>query len=125
MVMNDNSKYLPLGTVVMLKTATKRLMITGFCMIAKEDNSKMYDYSGCIYPEGIIDFEQIVLFNHDQIDKVYHMGLSDQEELNFKNKLNEFLKNGNNVMSGQNNVSPVQNNNVQPQMFSNSMNVQQ
>ena len=34
----DTSKYLPIGTVVMLKGGTKRVMITGFCSI--EENTK-------------------------------------------------------------------------------------
>ena len=30
-------KFLPLGAVVLLKNATKRVMITGFCSIRKDD----------------------------------------------------------------------------------------
>ena len=30
-------KYLPIGTVVMLKGGKKRAMITGFCAVAGED----------------------------------------------------------------------------------------
>jgi hypothetical protein len=120
-----NNKFLPIGTIILLKDAKKRLMITGFCMTPKEDQSVMYDYCGCVYPEGIVDHEQTILFNHDQIDKIYHMGLSDQEDIEFKNKLNDVLKNMKNGVLVQNNVNLVQNNSVQPQMFSNSMNVQQ
>ena len=36
-------KYLPIGTVVMLKNGTKRAMITGFCSVAQEDKNKMYE----------------------------------------------------------------------------------
>ena len=87
---NVGEKFLPLGTVVMLKGATKRLMITGFCtMAADDDESVMYDYSGCMYPEGMISSDQNALFNHDQIEKIYHMGLVDQEENDFKIKLNQ------------------------------------
>lgn len=80
-------KYLPIGTVVMLKGGKKRAMITGFCSIAGEDNSKVYDYSGCLYPEGIIASNQTLLFNHEQIEKVYYLGFVDDEEKNFKEKL--------------------------------------
>ena len=34
---NVGEKFLPLGTVVMLKGASKRLMITGFCTMAAEE----------------------------------------------------------------------------------------
>ena len=39
-------KFLPLGAVVLLKNATKRVMITGFCSIRKDDpnDKKIYDY---------------------------------------------------------------------------------
>lgn len=86
-------KFLPLGTVVMLKGASKRLMITGFCSMAANEGeqAQMYDYSGCMYPEGFISSEQTALFNHDQIDKIYYVGLVDDEEKKFKAKLNELL----------------------------------
>ena len=89
---NVGEKFLPLGTVVMLKGASKRLMITGFCtMAAEEVEGVMYDYSGCMYPEGVISSDQTALFNHEQIEKIYHMGLVDQEEKDFKIKLNQLL----------------------------------
>ena len=62
-------KFLPIGTVVMLKGGTKRLMVTGFCMYDKNNTQKMYDYCGCLYPEGMISSDQTALFDHDQIFK--------------------------------------------------------
>lgn len=85
-------KYLPIGTVVILKNGTKRVMITGFCSISNGDKSKIFDYSGCLYPEGFISSNQTLLFNHDQIEKVFYLGFVDDEEKNFKAKLNEMLK---------------------------------
>lgn len=87
----NNEKYLPIGTVVMLKGGKKRAMITGFCAVPGDDKTKVYDYSGCLYPEGFISSNQTLLFNHEQIEKIYHMGLIDEEEKNFKVKLNELL----------------------------------
>ena len=85
-------KYLPIGTVVILKGATKRLMIAGFCAIDNSNKEKIWDYSGCMYPEGFLTADQICLFNHDQIEKVYHIGLSnDAEEKEFKKTLNTFM----------------------------------
>ncbi len=85
-------KYLPIGTVALLKGGKKRVMITGFCAIAQEDQGKVYDYSGCIYPEGFITSNQVCLFNHDQIEKIFHVGLEDDEEKEFKAKLNDLVK---------------------------------
>lgn len=91
--MNNNyGKFLPIGTVVLLKNAKKRLMITGFCAYDEEKKDKAYDYTGCLYPEGIISSKQMALFNHSQIDKIYFLGYSDQEEKQFKQKLNIELK---------------------------------
>ena len=85
-------KYLPIGTVVMLKNGKKRAMITGFCSISGDDKTKVFDYSGCLYPEGFISSNQTLLFNHEQIEKIYYLGLIDEEEKQFKQKLNEMIK---------------------------------
>ncbi len=84
-------KYLPIGTVVMLKGGSKRVMITGFC--TREDGKKkLWDYSGCLYPEGILESNQICLFDHKQIQEVYHVGLEeDEEEKNFKTQLKKIV----------------------------------
>ena len=85
-------KYLPIGTVVILKGATKRLMISGFCALDNSNKDKIWDYSGCMYPEGFLNSNQICLFDHDQIEKIYHIGLSnDSEEKEFKESLNIFM----------------------------------
>ena len=80
-------KYLPIGTVVRLKGATKKIMIMGYCPIEKEKN-EMYDYSACLYPEGLVDSSKILLFNHDKIEQVYFVGNSDEEY----QKINEQMK---------------------------------
>ena len=84
---NQYGKFLPIGTVVLLKGAKKRLMITGFCAFDESKKDSIYDYTGCLYPEGIINSREMALFNHTQIDKIYYLGLQDQEEKTFKQKL--------------------------------------
>lgn len=84
-------KYLPIGTVVMLKGGIKRVMIIGFCA-SEENSTDIYDYSGCLYPEGVLSSNALCMFNHDQIDKIYHMGLSDEEDVEFKKELNKILE---------------------------------
>lgn len=95
--MNNKEKFLPIGTVCMLKDGKKRVMITGFCTIPENDKSKVYDYNGCLYPEGVLTTSQTIVFNHDQIDKIYYMGYVDEEEKSFQEKLNKIVddfKNG-------------------------------
>ena len=98
--MENNEKFLPVGTVVMLKGGKKRVMITGFCIENRTNNENiMYDYCGCLYPEGFIDSEKNLLFNHDQIEKIYFKGYVDQEELDFKKNLKKLLESRNNIES--------------------------
>lgn len=85
-------KYLPIGTVVLLKGGSKRVMITGFCSVDSNKSDVIYDYNGCVYPEGYLSSDQTCLFNHDQIDKIYYMGFVDDEEKEFKAKLNELVR---------------------------------
>ena len=73
----------------MLKGGTKRVMITGFCAIAENDKNKMWDYSGCMFPEGFLTSKQTCLFDHEQIEHIYHLGLDDEEEKKFKETLNK------------------------------------
>lgn len=89
---------LPLGSVVLLKGGDKRIMICGRIQ-AKEGEDKIYDYSACYYPEGIVDPTSMFFFNRDAIDTVYFLGFQDKEELNFrKNVLDNLgeleIKNG-------------------------------
>ena len=103
----NTEKYLPIGTVCMLKNATKRVMITGFAAKGKESGDKVYDYVGCLYPEGIVNSNQNLLFDHEQIDKIFYMGYVDDEQKDLMNKLKAFI-NGN--VSGTNNNSNSANN---------------
>lgn len=100
--MNNNlGKFLPIGTVVLLRGAEKRLMITGFCSFDEAKKDKAYDYTGCLYPEGIISSKQMALFNHNQIEKVFFLGYSVLEEKKFKQNLitgvNKLIQKQNNV----------------------------
>lgn len=85
-----NEKYLPIGTVVLLKNGKKRVMITGF--LVSSDGKTVYDYAGCMYPEGVVSSTEALVFNHDQIENIYHMGLIDEEEKQFKERLKEATK---------------------------------
>ena len=100
-------KYLPIGTIVLLKGGKKRAMITGFCSVAQENQEKVYDYSGCVYPEGYLSSNQVCLFDHDQIEKIFFVGYEDEEEIMFKQKLNQIVKAI--EANKQNNFTPVNN----------------
>ncbi len=82
---------LPIGTVVLLMNATKKVMITGFFQRTKEGD-KLWDYAGCVYPEGYLDKEKMVLFDHGQIDKIIAVGYQDMEQFVFHDQLNKVLQ---------------------------------
>ena len=84
--------YLPIGTVVLLKNAKKRIMITGFYVKPDKNKDVVYDYTGCLYPEGVISSDKNLVFNHEDIDKVYYVGFADIEEQEFKTKLYEAIE---------------------------------
>ena len=87
-------KYLPAGTVCMLKGGKKKVMIVGFAIMPKENPNTYYDYMGALYPEGIISNDQTLVFNHEQIETVYAKGYADQEQIEFNQKLKQFIANG-------------------------------
>lgn len=70
---------LPIGSVVTLKEGTKKLMVYGRAQFNLEDN-RVYDYLGCLYPEGNIGEEFNYLFNHEDIEVINYVGFVDSEE---------------------------------------------
>ena len=90
--MYDYSKVLPIGTVVKLIGATHRLMIIGYQRTsASNEDDMIYDYCGCPYPEGYISPERTALFNHDRIERIYSLGLQNDEEIEFEEQLRSFI----------------------------------
>ena len=82
-------KFLPVGSVVLLKESTKRVMIIGFLQARPQERDVVYDYSGCLYPEGYQDAEHVYLFNHDQIETIYSVGYLDEEQFAFDKRLQD------------------------------------
>lgn len=82
-------KFLPIGTVVLLKGGKKKIMITGYLPISKDNQSKVYDYSACLFPEGVLSSDQTAVFNHEQIAKIIQEGYSNEETIQFVNLLKE------------------------------------
>ena len=84
-------KFLPIGTVVLLKGATKKVMITNYLIYSAAEGAqkKMYDYGACTFPEGIIDSDAAIGFNHDEIAEVVYVGYENDEQKEFNAKLLE------------------------------------
>lgn len=80
-------QFLPIGSVVLLTNSIKKVMIIGYLVIPNNNSKVIYDYAGCMYPEGVIFNEQIIAFNRNQIKEIIHIGLKSLEEKDFVNKL--------------------------------------
>lgn len=83
-------KYLPLGTIVKLKSDDKLKMIVGRLNM-EEEGGRVYDYSACGYPSGIISSET-KLFDVEDIESVKSLGYVDEDERKYNEQLIEYKK---------------------------------
>lgn len=100
--MEIGERFLPIGTVVLLKGGKRELMIMSYCIIPSGDvydksgkidaQGKMYDYGACFYPEGMITSDQIFAFNHEQIERVCFTGYESDNQKEISKVLNSGLE---------------------------------
>lgn len=83
-----NNEFLPIGSVVLLKNATRKILIIGFAQI-EENSNKIWDYVGCAYPIGVISNDTTLLFDKEEIAEVISLGYSDDEDKQFRKDLEE------------------------------------
>lgn len=74
---------LPIGSVILLKNAQKKLMIYGIKQLDTNNPEVEYDYIGVFYPEGNMGPDYQFLFNHEDIDTVYFEGYRTEERDEF------------------------------------------
>ncbi|MFX3625541.1 MAG: DUF4176 domain-containing protein [Ectobacillus sp.] len=80
---------LPIGSVVILKEGTKKLMIYGRRQVLAASKTEIYDYVGCLYPEGYINPDYSYVFNHQDIAAVVFTGYQDEDEKAYQEHLQE------------------------------------
>ena len=101
--MENEKRFLPIGSVVLLKNGKKELMINSYCVMPSGDvydkNGKVentegtiFDYGACLYPEGMITSDQLFAFNHDQIEKVCFKGYETESSRELSVVLNKGLE---------------------------------
>lgn len=86
---NNVRELLPIGSVVILKEASKKAMIHGVKQINKANNVE-YDYIAVVYPEGNMGDGTQFFFNHEAIDEVFFRGYEDEERNAFIERLVEY-----------------------------------
>lgn len=77
---------LPVGSVVLLEEAEKKLLIIGN-YVKKADDDRVYDYVGVPYPEGYIGGETMFLFFQEDIKQVVFLGYIDKDMQIFRAKV--------------------------------------
>jgi len=82
---------LPIGSVVLLKESTKRVMIYGRLQ-RETDGDRVWDYIACLFPEGNINPDHSFLFDNEQIESVFFVGCQDEEEMRFQQYLQDMAK---------------------------------
>lgn len=85
-------ELLPIGSVVLLKEGTKKLMIIGIKPMKDNEEKEIYDYMGVLYPEGYLSSEYNFLFNHEDINDVIFKGYDNPERQVFVEVLEEAYK---------------------------------
>ena len=89
----EDSKILPLGSIVYLKEGNKKVMIIARGLVTKSGDGFIYfDYGGVPYPEGMVD-DQLAYFQADAITKVIFEGFSDYDEEATAERIKAFVAN--------------------------------
>ena len=85
---------LPIGSIVLLKNSEKKLMVMGYLQsLTDGEDDKMYDYSACLFPEGYISADEVYLLDQEQIDVIYYIGYQDEEQMEFMQRVYDYIEN--------------------------------
>ncbi|WP_312370263.1 DUF4176 domain-containing protein [Lachnoclostridium sp.] len=87
----QGNKLLPIGSVILLEDSTKEVMIIGYCQYEIGTN-EIWDYAGCLYPEGYMGADKTFLFNSDQIKEISFLGKESAEQQEFADYASKILK---------------------------------
>lgn len=82
---------LPIGSVVLLKESTRRLLIVGQC-VSRDENSRIFDYTAVLFPDGFSKPDKMYMFDREQIDKVYYVGYMDEKSKDFLPKMEDTIR---------------------------------
>lgn len=77
-------KYMPIGSVLKIKNQIGMYMIVGYKC---QNNNVEFDYISVKYPGGITNNSQFIPFNHDQIEKIFHIGMISEIQKEYKESL--------------------------------------
>ena len=84
-------ELLPVGSIVLLKEAKRKVVIIGFAVVENGSN-EIWDYLGAPYPIGVISNDRNLIFNREQIQKVVFVGYSDEEDKSLRIEIDNNLE---------------------------------
>lgn len=85
--------FLPLGSIVKIRGSIRKTMIIGRGLLTAVDGKALFfDYGGVLYPEGIMG-DQIIYFNHQDVEEVVYKGYENEENEQMKKQLNHWVEN--------------------------------
>lgn len=87
--------YLPLGSIIILRGGTQKVVINARGLLTLQANPPcFFDYGGSLYPQGIIG-DQILYFNHEDIAKVVFEGYHDADDEMMVENINQWYAQAN------------------------------
>jgi len=76
----EKQKRVPLGSIVILNGGVQKLVVISRCMIIPIKNKQyLFEYGGCIYPQGLVS-DRVFYFNTEDIQEVVFEGFSDEDD---------------------------------------------
>lgn len=87
-------EYLPIGSIVYIKDALKKVMIIGIMQtsVDQEGKEKEFDYLGVCYPEGFLSVNTMCMFNQEHILEVVFRGYENGERTEFLDNMDQNIK---------------------------------
>ena len=91
---------LPNGSVVVLKDSNRKIMIHARWQgLEGETENRIFDYGACLYPEGTLDANETILFDHENIEYVLFVGYRDIDEFKYLEYIKEQVEEKNSWFS--------------------------
>lgn len=89
----EDLKYLPIGSVVSLKSEKniKLTIIARMITVKLKGEDYYFEYGACIHPRGIVG-ENIANFNTEDIEEIIHKGYIDEDEVKEQTLIERWLQ---------------------------------
>ena len=92
--------YLPLGSIVLLKGGTKKLLVIARALnVQNGGKTYFFDYGAVGYPEGLTG-DQMAYFNHQDLSKVLFEGYHDAEDENIVETIQRYVASNPSMLRG-------------------------